>query len=147
MEAYFDPDFGQDVQWTGLRLNFEHEFLPGAEAQTTSVMIESEGLDDALKAFAPELVIAYGYTVPLQKRAIRWANDNAVKLAMISDAELRTPRPKWKELAKAVLVRPWIRRFDAFLTVGDGNEAYYRAFGAKDVQFFRSGFPIDTKAR
>ena len=146
MESYFDPDFGQDVRWQGLRLNFEHEFLPGAEERTTSVGIEAEGLDAALAAFSPDLVIAYGYTVPLQKRAIRWANANSVTLAMISDAELRTPRPIWKRAAKAVLVRPWIQRFDAFLTVGDGNEAYYRTYGAKDIQFFRSGFPIDTIA-
>ena len=146
MESYFDPDFGQDVQWKGLRLNFEHVFLPGAEARKTSAGIDAEGLDAALAGFSPDLVIAYGYSVPLQKRAIRWANANGAKLAMISDAELRTPRPVWKQLAKAIIVRPWIKRFDAFLTVGDGNEAYYRSYGAEDLQFFRSGFPIDTVA-
>lgn len=146
MDAYFDPDFGQDVQWKGLRLDFEHEFLPGAEERTTSTMIEAEGLDDALSEYQPDLVIAYGYTVPLQRRAIRWANANGAKLAMISDAELRTPRPAWKQAAKQLLVRQWIAKFDAFLTVGDGNEAYYRAYGARDTQFFRSGFPIDTLA-
>lgn len=146
MEAYFDPDFGQEVQWKGLRLDFEHAFLPGAEKRTTSTMIEAEGLDDALAAFRPDLVIAYGYTVPLQRRAIRWAKTHGAKLAMISDAELRTPRPAWKQAAKQLLVRQWIAKFDAFLTVGDGNEAYYRAYGALDTQFFRSGFPIDTMA-
>ena len=65
---------------------------------------------------------------------------------MISDAELRSPRPAWKQAAKQFLVRRWIAKFDAFLTVGDGNEAYYRAYGAGDTQFFRSGFPIDTEA-
>ena len=146
MESYYDPDFGKDVQWQGLRLDFPHEFLPGAEERTTSVGIEADGLDTALDGFSPDLVIAYGYTVPLQKRAIRWANGHGVKLAMISDAELRTPRPLWKQAAKAALVRPWIGRFDAFLTVGDANEAYYRAYGAQDRQFYRSGFPIDTVA-
>ncbi|MEM9060194.1 MAG: glycosyltransferase family 4 protein [Pseudomonadota bacterium] len=144
MEAYFDPDFGQDVQWKGLDLDFEHAFLPGAEDRTTSTMIEAEGLDGALDAFAPDMVVIYGYTVPLQQRAIRWASARGVKIAMISDAELRTPRPVWKRLAKEVLIRRWIAKIDVFLTVGDGNEAYYRAYGARDRQFFRSGFPIDT---
>ena len=146
MEAYYDPDFGQEVQWKGLALDFEHEFLPGAEERTSSANIEAEGLDDALSAFRPDLVIAYGYSVPLQRRAIRWAKANDAKLAMISDAELRTPRPAWKLAAKQLIVRQWIAKADAFLTVGDGNEAYYRAYGAHDSRFFRSGFPIDAAA-
>lgn len=146
MESYYDPDFGQEVQWKGLALDFEHAFLPGAEDRRSSANIEAEGLDDALSAFRPDLVIAYGYSVPLQRRAIRWAKANNVKLAMISDAELRTPRPAWKLAAKQLIVRQWIAKVDAFLTVGDGNEAYYRAYGARDARFFRAGFPIDTVA-
>ena len=76
MEAYYDPDFGQEVQWKGLALDFEHEFLPGAAERKSSANIEAEGLDDALSAFRPDLVIAYGYSVPLQRRAIRWAKAN-----------------------------------------------------------------------
>ena len=146
METYFDPDFGQDVQWKGIPMDFPHDFLPGAEDRKTSEMIDAEGLDAALDGFKPDLVVVYGYTVPLQRRAIGWAKAKGARLAMISDAELRTKRPLWKRLAKDFLVRPWIGKMDAFLTVGDGNEAYYRAYGAEDVQFYRSGFPIDTAA-
>ncbi|MEM7210492.1 MAG: hypothetical protein AAF479_01155 [Pseudomonadota bacterium] len=146
METYFDPDFGQEVQWKGIPMDFPHAFLPGSGERKSSEMIDAEGLNAALDGFSPELLVVYGYTVPLQRRAIGWALQNRVKLAMISDAELRTRRPAWKRLAKDVLVRPWIAKMDAFLTVGDGNEAYYRAYGAEDVQFYRSGFPIDVAA-
>jgi len=38
------------------------------------------------------------------------------------------------------------RRIDAFLSVGDNNEAYYRYYGAPPARIFRSPFTIDEGA-
>jgi glycosyltransferase involved in cell wall biosynthesis len=144
LDPYVDKDFGRKVQWDGLVLDFPHEYLPGASDRALTADIDCDGLDTSLAGFAPDAVIVYGYMQPLQRRAIRWAKGNMRRLLMISDSELRTPRrSRFKQLAKKLLLPRIFKTVDAFLTVGDANEQYYRTYGVDDRRLVRCSFPID----
>ncbi len=144
LDPYVDKDFGRTVQWDGLVLDFPHEFLPGAAERQLDARIDCDALDTSLMKFSPDAVVAYGYVQPLQKRVIRWAKRNSRRLLMVGDSELRTHRNLLKQLAKQLALPHIFADVDAFLTVGDANEQYYRAYGVHDRKLVRCSFPIDT---
>ena len=145
LKPYEDRGFGRKIHWEGLKLDFPHRFLPGAEAKSVDRKIDSTELEAQLKAFEPDLLIVYGYWQRLQRRARKWANRSEVSCAMISDAELRTRRSRMKRVVKWIVLPRLFRRVSFFLTVGDANEAYYRNYGVSDDRFVRCFFPIDRE--
>ncbi len=143
LEAYFDKSFGREIKWPGLKLDFEHEFLPGAKDKKVGSQLDCPDVVDSLADFDPDIVLVYGYGQPLQRRAMRWAETNGKRLLMISDSELRRARSPIKKVIKAQLLPRVLSVVDLFLTVGDANEAYYRYYGIPDHKMVRTSFPID----
>ena len=62
----------------------------------------------------------------------------------MADSNLRTKRTTLQRMRKRLVVPLLLRAVDAFLTVGDCNEQYYLAYGARRRQLFRSPFPVDS---
>jgi len=140
---YIDNGFNCIVRWDGIKLDFPYEFLPEAEENTLMPAIDSPDLVSHLSAFSPNVLIVYGYSQPLQRRALRWAKTNGISTLMISDSELRSSRSWMKRIIKLVWLPHVFRDVSLFLTVGDANEAYYRNYGVADDRLVRCFFPID----
>jgi len=79
----------------------------------------------------------------VSRAAIRWAGHWHKKLIYISDAEFRSKGVFWKRAFKKAVLPCIFSKMDAFLTVGDCNEAYYSHYGVDRSRFFRSPFPVD----
>lgn len=145
MKPYHDKDFGREVQWEGMELDFTHEFLPRADSKQTGKNIDSNELNGKLVIYKPDMIVAYGYRQPLQRRAIKWANSNQVPVCMISDSELMGYRNIFKKIIKKIVLPAIYKKTNLFLSVGDANEAYYRNYGVDNQQMIRCFFPIDIK--
>lgn len=141
--AYEDKGFGCIIKWEEIKLDFPHEFLPGSESRTIGPAIDSPDLVNCLSAFSPNILVVYGYSQVLQRRALRWAKSTGVPVLMISDSELRTSRHWAKRAIKSILLPYLFRNVSFFLTVGDANEDYYRNYGVSDDRLIRCFFPID----
>jgi glycosyltransferase involved in cell wall biosynthesis len=146
LNSYYDEEMQTEIAWKiDLLANYPHVFLPGADAATRSDLLPTlnPDLGQALGDFDPDSVLVYGYSMALSRRAAHWADDYGRRLMMISDSELREPRPLLKRIAKQFVVRRHYARIDAFLSVGDENARYYRHYGAPPERIFRSPFTID----
>lgn len=144
LAAYEDKGFGRVVKWEGIKLDFSHEFLRGAEGKAIGNAIDAPDLAERLSAFSPDVVVAYGYAQALQRRALRWAKSTSVPVLMFSDSELRASRSWARRAVKAIVIPRVFRNASLFLTVGDANEAYYRHYGVPDDRLIRCFFPIDV---
>ncbi|MCB0084306.1 MAG: glycosyltransferase family 4 protein, partial [Caldilineaceae bacterium] len=142
--AYEDKSFGRVVKWDGIRLDFPHEFLSGAEGKAIGPFIDSVDLADHLSVFSPDVVVVYGYSQKLQRRALKWAKTENVPVLMISDSELHAARRGVKSAIKSMVLPRVYSNVSLFLTVGDANEAYYRNYGVRDDRLIRCFFPIDV---
>ena len=141
---YMDVNFNQEISWGNLELNkFDHVFLNGDTLLPSNSNIDAPLLDKALIDYGPDLVIIYGYFQKLQRRAHRWASHNRVRIAYISDSELRHHRNRLLELVKYLWIRKYFSKISFFLSVGNANEEFYRRYGVKDNQLLRMHFPID----
>ncbi len=146
LERYFDDEMLTEITWKmDLLAGYDHEFLPGAEAIKTIDFksIDSLGLGAALDRFDPQAVMVYGYAQRIAHRAMGWARRRGRSVLMISDSELLRTRGGLVARVKAALIPLIYRRVDAFLSVGDRNEDYYRHYGVPQDRIFRSPFTID----
>ena len=138
LETYEDPGFGRQVDW-GQDLVSGFDWVDAGESQQRAT--------EALNEFAPDLVVAYGYRTPAARAGWRWTRGKpATRLAYIADTEMRHREAWFKRGFKRAAMRVLFRRVDIFLTVGDANEAFYRACGVANRQMVRMHFPIDREA-
>ncbi len=145
-EKYYDENFRKEISWNNLQLDqFDHMFLNGDAVLPSDKSIDAPSLDRELTLFKPDIVITYGYFQKLQRRAKNWAIKNKVKLAYISDSELRQARNKLKEFIKQIYLRKYFSQIDYFLSVGDANEEFYKKNGVGDAKIRRMHFPIDIE--
>lgn len=148
VERYFDDEMLTEIKWEmDLLSDYPHEFLPGAETvkEISFGSIDSTGLAATLDDFDPDAVVVYGYTQGNSWRAMIWARQNGRRVFMISDSELLQKRRRILDMPKAAMVRTAYRFVDAFLSVGDRNEEYYRRYGVPQERIFRSPFTIDEQ--
>ncbi len=136
LDAYFDSEMNTTLSWSGdLLSGYRHVFLDGAEKRTS--------LGSALTQFQPDAVLTYGYATALSLRAIAWARTHRIAVMMIGDSDNVRQRVTAKAIARRWLLRALFSQIDAFLTVGDQNEAALRSCGVPRERMFRSPFTID----
>lgn len=145
---YFDQAMNTTIAWKmDLLGGYEHVFLPEADSITSTSprTVNNPSVGAELARQAPDAVLIYGYNFITSLRALFWCRRNRVPAMMISDSELKTVRsPRTKRIKRLVVPRI-LRRYDAFLTVGDCNEDYYAHYGVSRDKLFRSPFTIDEE--
>jgi glycosyltransferase involved in cell wall biosynthesis len=145
LETYEDPDYGKEIVWENVELNFPHTFLNEGEVRPINPGLDAPKLESRLADYEPDAVIVYGYAQKLQRRALQWGYERrGVNTLMFSDAEGRQSRAWYRRVAKRALLPIFIyRKVDGFLTVGDANENYHSKYGARPDRLFRLSYPID----
>lgn len=145
VDSYNDPQFQTSIKWDNLYLEeFEHTFLNNVVLPSNKDL-DSNSLENELIEYNPDFVITYGYFQKLQKRAVKWCNQNKKKIIYISDSELFRKRIFGLTQLKRFFLNHYFRKIDAFLTVGDANESYYEYYKVPLKKMFRNSFPIDVQ--
>lgn len=146
-KPYYDVNFKKEIKWDNINLNgFDHEFLNGDQTLPSNADLDAPTLDENLRQFAPNVIIGYGYHQRLQRRALKWANENKIPFAYISDGELRQKRNPIKQFIKYLPIKYYFSKIDYFLTTGDSNEAFYAHYGVPLKKMTRLHFPVDVKS-
>jgi glycosyltransferase involved in cell wall biosynthesis len=141
---YEDKDFKETISWQNLCIDqFSHEFLNDRKAVTINSKIDAPDLNKRLDDLNPDVIIIYGYRQKLQRRTYLWAIKKNKKIIYISDSENNHRVSLAKIFAKALFLIKYFKKIDAFLTVGDANEAYYKCYKVPQNKMFRTFFPID----
>jgi glycosyltransferase involved in cell wall biosynthesis len=148
LKAYFDPEFNLQIRWEmDLLGGYQSEFVAGADSNVSPLdPIPDSDLTDRLRRFDPAIVYVHGFYHPLCRAAFFWALLNRKRIVYWSDSENRQHRSRLTLLRKQLTLRPLFSLVDAFLTIGDWNEAYYISYGVPRRKLFRSPNPIDSPA-
>ena len=147
VESYRDPGFGCDFAWdVPLLEGYQHEFLPiRRKPRSLSFFeVDNPAVGRRLDDFRPSVVWIHGYAHRTSWRAWRWARGRARTL-FFGDSELVHRRSRLVAAVKRAVLPAFYRRIDAFITIGDNNEAYYRHYGVPDRKLFRGAFPVDIR--
>ena len=146
-KKYVDTNFNQEISWGNLQLDqFDHVFLNGDAVIQADKQLDAGNLEKELAGFNPDIVIVYGYFQQLQRRAYQWAVNNKVRMAYISDSEMRHKSNPLKDILKSFFLRRYFSKINYFLSVGNANEAFYAKHGVTREKLVRMHFPIDVEA-
>jgi len=144
---YPDSGMGVMIQWAGrLTDGYDHVFLPGGDAvsRISFSSVDNPSITSALSSFRPDAIITNGYSLKTILRALFWAAKHRIPALLVSDSSLRNERlTPAKRLFKKPVLKLILKFYTAFLTSGDENEAYLRAYGVSPSAMFRSPFTID----
>jgi glycosyltransferase involved in cell wall biosynthesis len=149
LRRYFDKDMGVELEWKmDLLSGYDHVFLPEADriTATSTFSVDNPSVVRELERFQPDIVKVNGYSQLTALRTLFWCWRNHVPAVMWSDSELLHQRNGWRRLFKAAVLPVIYKRFAAFLTVGDNNEAYLRHYGVPPEKMFRTPFTIDESS-
>ncbi len=145
VQPTLDPGFGQTFAWDVPLLDgYESEFLPrhGRPRDHSFFQIDNPRISERLREFAPHALWVHGYGQRSCWRALRWAQGRSA-VVYFGDSEL-VHRRSWAARAlKELVVRWFFRRCQAFISIGDNNEAYYRHYGVPPEKLFRGAYPVD----
>lgn len=142
----FDPGFQASFAWdVDLLAGHDHRFLrPGFTPRRFGFWeLDSPAIRKELDEFAPHAMWLHGYGSRVNWRALSWAQRRAAVI-YFGDSELVHPRGSLKTALKGALLPRFFSRCDAFVTIGDNNEAYYRTYGVPESRLFRGACPIDV---
>jgi hypothetical protein len=145
IKPYRDAGFNCTFAWDiPLLEGYEHEFLPIRRRPNRLRYreVDNPSVAARLDAFDAQVVWLHGYSYRTMWRAARWAKGRAA-LLHFGDSELVHPRSWWRRTLKHAVLRRHFGRCDAFVTIGDNNEAYYQYYGVPKEKMFRGAYPID----
>src|SRR5260370_22018782 len=89
IKEYFDPDFGQPVQWDiPLLEGYQHQFLTLEQRPTQLDFSELDNpdLDAALDRFQPDVLNVFGYSYASCWRPLLWARRHNKPVVLHSDS-------------------------------------------------------------
>lgn len=137
-----DAKFGATFAWdTDLLSGYPHTFIPNLARQpdvTTFAGLHNPGLFPAIRAFAPDAILLFGYAHRTHLRLILGA---PAPLVFRGDSHLLGhSRLPWR---KRRLLGWLFRRFAAITYVGAANRDYFRAFGVPDSKLFFAPHAVD----
>ncbi|HUP22935.1 MAG TPA: glycosyltransferase family 4 protein [Thermoanaerobaculia bacterium] len=145
LDRYFDPGFGSQLRWDiPLLGGYEHEFLDPPRIRARG-RLDNPTVCEFLSRFEPRYLLIFGYAHPTNWRALRWARSNGARTLMFADSNARTPTPRWKGIAKRIVLNPFYRRLDGALYVSDAAYGYHRHYGLPPERLFPCPFPIDIE--
>jgi glycosyltransferase involved in cell wall biosynthesis len=91
-----------------------------------------------------DAVVVNGWNLLSYWQAIRAARRNGIPVMVRGDSQLVTERGALRRGVKRMVYPRLLRSFDAMLTVGARNEAYYRHYGVASDRLFRSPHCVDN---
>lgn len=91
-----------------------------------------------------DAVMVNGWQLLSYWQAVRAARRADIATMVRGDSQLVTARGPVRRSAKRVLYPRLLKAFDAYLAVGERNEAYYRHYGAPPSRIFRSPHCVDN---
>ena len=141
----YDAGFGQSFGWdVPLAEGHDHEFLTSSQEAPGFGFwnMDAPELPARLAEFKPDLVWIHGYAHRANWRAVLWTRKHARSL-FFGDSELLHHRSLVTRIIKTPLVRWFFRQCDAFFTIGDNNENYYRHYGVPEHKLVRGACPVD----
>lgn len=146
LRALTDRDMGVAIAWkTDLLGGYSHEFLPEAETITHSGFwnVDNPSVVHALNRAKPDVVLLHGYSNLTTLRALAWCRANGVPVLMISDSSLHIGTAPTARVAKAAFLPMLFAQYAGFLSIGDANDKYLRAFGVPVSKIFRVPNMVD----
>lgn len=140
--------FGVEFDWdVPLLSGYPYTFLQNvADPPHTGRFggMDTPEIKDIIRQRAYDALLVSGWDYKSAWQAIRAGWASGVKVMVRSDSHLHTPRPLLVRVAKPLIYRRFIPRFDACLAVGTWSRDYFLHYGAMSEKIFLMPHAVDN---
>lgn len=139
--------FGKSFSWdVELLKGYEFEFLENVSKNpsvTTKDGCDTPSIGTRLEAYGATHVVVFGWYLKSHLQALRFCNKQGIPIAARGDSQL-DPTQHWlKRLVKKMYYPYFLKKYDAFLSVGKRNRAYLESYGVGSDKIKFSPHAID----
>lgn len=138
--------FGKAFEWdVDLLSGYDFEFVDNLAQNPSSAFYkgcDTPTIGERLKSFGATHVISFGWHLKMYRQALSYCNKNKIPIAVRGDSQLNPRLPLWKKLLKKIYYPYFLRKYDAFLSVGKRNKAYLNYYGVSDHKIIFSPHAI-----
>ncbi len=139
----------------GVEFEWDVDLLSGYRNVFLTNVSNAPGVDRFFGCDTPEIggriasvqfdaVLVMGWYLKSMWQAAFAAKRRRIPLLVRGDSQLKTPRGRWRALAKRIVYPPALRVFDAALYVGRRSREYYEYYGYPADRLFFSPHSVDT---
>jgi glycosyltransferase involved in cell wall biosynthesis len=140
--------FGKAFEWdVDLLEGYSHHFLENRSKRPGTASYGGCDTPEIAARIAKgdfDAFIVSGWYLKCYWQAVNACRKAGIPVLVRGDSQLMTPRSKLKEWVKAAVYRRMLKRFDAFLTVGERNREYLRHYGVPEEKLFTAPHFIDN---
>lgn len=147
LRSYKDEGFGREVKWdVPLVEGYSHEFLPtpGGATDTADRGFPNVGLGKVIRRDRFDVLWSHGYAYSTNVKAMLLARSRGIPVLCRSDNQRKSLKHGWDGTLRKAAVRPVLGLVNAFLTVGQTNDAYYADLGIPPERRFLMPYAIDN---
>lgn len=146
VRATRDTRFGATFSWdVDLLGGYASEFVPNTARRPGTdhfLGLQNPDLIGRLRAWAPDVLLCFGYAYPSLLALIAWARLSGIPLVFRGDSHfIDRSAPSG---ARGLLLRFLYRQFSAFACVGAANRAYFLRLGVPRRRLFHAPHAIDA---
>jgi glycosyltransferase involved in cell wall biosynthesis len=146
VKSTVDPGFQQALTWDIPLLDgYAHEFVPNVSANPGMEHfggLQNPGLSARVRAFDPSAVLLLTYNYASTHRFLwTWRRSPMI---FRGDSHRLVPRHGLKQLARRAALALLMRRFSAFLYVGQANRRYFLHHGVPESRLFFAPHCVDN---
>ena len=139
--------FGQAFQWdVDLLSGYAYEFVENLAIAPSSSYYkgcDTPNIGERLEEYGATHIVSFGWHLKMYRQALTYAKGNKIPIAVRGDSQLNPLLPWWKKAVKKVYYPFFLKRYNAFLSVGQRNRAYLKQYGVKDEKIIFSPHAVD----
>lgn len=148
LEKKYDPGFGKVIEWDiPLLEGYEYEFIENMATDKGSHHyngIINPGLIKAIKAWAPDFVLFYGWSFKSHFKAMRYFK-NKIPVLFRGDSTLLDKKAGIKSVIRRIFLWRVYRNIDKAIYTGKNNFDYFKYAGLKDKQLVYAPHVVNNK--
>jgi glycosyltransferase involved in cell wall biosynthesis len=141
--------FGQAFQWdVDLLSGYTYEFLENVAHSPSSANYkgcDTPNIGKQLQEYGVTHIVSFGWHLKMYRQALTYAKRNKIPIAVRGDSQLNPLLPWWKKVIKRIYYPFFLKQYDAFLSVGQRNQAYLNYYGVDDQKIIFSPHAVNHR--
>lgn len=139
--------FGRAFKWDlDLLSGYEYEFVENVTKKPSSAYFagcDTPNIGKRLSDYGATHLITFGWHLKMYRQTLHYCKENKIPIAVRGDSQLNPQLPLWKRIVKKLYYPYFLKKYDAFLSVGKRNKAYLSHYGVPEKHIIFSPHAID----
>ena len=144
-----DPEFGKSFSWDIEMLRgYPYQFLKinhHGEVNHFWQLCPGKSFGKRFREKGVKALLIQGWQVLAYWQAVWQARAARVSVWVRGESSDLAPLPEWRKFSKRIFLRPFLRRIDHFLYIGEASRRFYEQYGVTQERLHPAPYCVDNE--